>query len=82
MIIWKTDLNTNACDTQKYCVDCGFCYFPSRSYRCNGVYAGVLSLNKMSPCFSLYFELLYSLFFSSVISKNAVKAVTKVLDLT
>lgn len=70
VIAWKIHWNVNVCDTHKYCVDCGFCYFPSWSYRCNGVCAGVLSLNKMPSCFSLYSELLYSLVFSSVISKK------------
>lgn len=55
--------------THKHCADCGFCYFPGRSCSCNGVYAGVSSLNKISPCLSLSSELLYSLVSSAVISK-------------
>lgn len=50
VITWRLHWSANTCEMHKYCVDCGFSYFPGRSRRCNGIYGGVLSLNKISPC--------------------------------
>lgn len=49
-ILWDGKYwNVSTCEMHKFCVDCGSSYFPVKSCRCNEVYGGVISLNKISP---------------------------------